>query len=165
MLGPVTVEPVVGAGDAHVPGFPRRRRPRRLRAASPPSDRPHARHPRRGGAARRGCATSGQGGGGATDGTITIGAPLSLTAALAREGVLTREGHDLCKDTVNAKGLQIGGKPVRLDFSYQDDKSAPDTAAQLVDQFNDKGVKLVLGPYGSATTEPPRRWSSATARS
>jgi branched-chain amino acid transport system substrate-binding protein len=29
----------------------------------------------------------------------------------------------------------------------------PDTAAQLVDQFNDKDIKLILGPYGSATTE------------
>lgn len=38
-------------------------------------------------------------------------------------------------------------------MSYQDDTSKPDTAAQLVDQFNDQGIKLILGSYGSANTE------------
>ncbi len=85
--------------------------------------------------------------------TVTLGAAVSLTGALAREGILTREGYDLCTDVVNAKGLQIGGKKVKLAITYQDDKSAPDTAGQLIDQFNDKGNKLILGPYGSATTE------------
>lgn len=91
-----------------------------------------------------------------TDGpqTLTIGASLSLTGKLAREGQLTKEGYQLCQDKVNAKGgADIGGKKVKLDIQYQDDTSKPDTAAQLVDQFNDKGVKLILSSYGSANTE------------
>lgn len=85
---------------------------------------------------------------------LVLGASLSLTGSLAREGGLTKEGYELCAKVVNDKGgVSIGGKPMKLDIQYQDDTSKPDTAAQLVDQFNDKGVKLILGPYGSATTE------------
>jgi len=92
-------------------------------------------------------------GGGASD-TLTLGAALSLTGKLAREGVLTKEGYSVCQDLVNAKGgIPIGDKKLKLDIQYQDDTSTPDTAAQLVGQFNDKGVKLILGSYGSANTE------------
>jgi branched-chain amino acid transport system substrate-binding protein len=92
--------------------------------------------------------------GSSNTGTLAIGASMSLTGQLAREGALTKEGYELCQDKVNAKGgADIGGKKVKLDIQYQDDTSKPDTAAQLVDQFNDKGVKLILSSYGSANTE------------
>jgi branched-chain amino acid transport system substrate-binding protein len=85
---------------------------------------------------------------------LVLGASLSLTGSLAREGGLTKEGYELCAKVVNDKGgVSIGGQSMKLDIQYQDDTSKPDTAAQLVDQFNDKGIKLILGPYGSATTE------------
>ena len=87
-------------------------------------------------------------------GKLAIGASIGLTGKLAREGLLTKEGYQLCQEKVNAKGgLDIGGKKVKLDIQYQDDTSKPDVAAQLVDQFNDKGVKLILSSYGSANTE------------
>ena len=90
----------------------------------------------------------------AGSGTLAIGASISLTGKLAREGVLTQEGYQLCQEKVNAKGgLDIGGTKVKLDIQYQDDTSKPDVAAQLVDQFNDKGIKLILSSYGSANTE------------
>ncbi len=90
----------------------------------------------------------------AGSGTLAIGASLSLTGKLAREGVLTQEGYQLCQEKVNAKGgVDIGGTKVKLDIQYQDDTSKPDVAAQLVDQFNDKGIKLILSSYGSANTE------------
>jgi branched-chain amino acid transport system substrate-binding protein len=86
-------------------------------------------------------------------GSLVFGASLSLTGSLAREGTLTMEGYDVCRNVVNAKGgVSVGGKKLALDIRYQDDTSKPDTAAQLVDQYNDQGVKLVLGPYGSANT-------------
>ena len=92
--------------------------------------------------------------GAASSGTLAIGASLSLTGALAREGQLTKEGYQLCQEKVNAKGgVDIGGTKVKLAIQYQDDTSKPDVAAQLVDQFNDKGVKLILSSYGSANTE------------
>jgi branched-chain amino acid transport system substrate-binding protein len=86
-------------------------------------------------------------------GSLVFGASLSLTGALAREGTLTMEGYDVCRNVVNDKGgVSVGGRKLALDIRYQDDTSKPDTAAQLVDQYNDQGVKLVLGPYGSANT-------------
>jgi branched-chain amino acid transport system substrate-binding protein len=92
--------------------------------------------------------------GGGESGTVTVGASLSLTGALAREGQLTKEGYQLCAEKVNAKGgVDLGDKLVKLKIKYQDDQSQPDTAAQLVDQFNDDGVKLLLSSYGSTNTE------------
>lgn len=91
---------------------------------------------------------------GAGTGTIVLGASLSLTGATAKEGGLTKEGYEVCKKVVNDKGgVSAGGKTYTLDIQYQDDTSKGDVSAQLVDQYNDKGIKLVLGPYGSTPTE------------
>src|SRR5450759_5088850 len=93
-------------------------------------------------------------GGAASSGPLAIGASVSLTGKLAREGQLTKEGYQLCQDKVNARGgVDVGGTKVKLAIQYQDDTSKPDVAAQLVDQFNDKGIKLILSSYGSANTE------------
>jgi branched-chain amino acid transport system substrate-binding protein len=86
--------------------------------------------------------------------TLTIGAALSLTGSLSREGVLTREGYDRCADAVNRKGgVHAGDRTYRLALRYQDDQSTPDVASRLVEQMNSAGIKLLLGPYGSASTE------------
>ena len=101
-----------------------------------------------------GCGSKGSSGGSGSSDTLTLGASLSLTGALAREGQLTKEGYDLCKQKVNAAGgVDLGDKKVQLDIEYQDDTSQPDVAAQLVDQFNDQGIKLILSSYGSANVE------------
>jgi branched-chain amino acid transport system substrate-binding protein len=87
-------------------------------------------------------------------GTVTVGAALSLTGKLAREGILTREGYDYCAEVVNEKGgVPLGEGAVRLALEYQDDQSTPDVASRLVDQMHSQGIDLLLGPYGSASTE------------
>ncbi len=97
--------------------------------------------------------SGGAGGSGGSD-TLTLGASLSLTGSLAREGQLTKEGYQLCQQKVNAAGgVDLGDKKVKLAIKYQDDTSTPDVAAQLADQFNDQGVKLILSSYGSANVE------------
>ena len=102
-----------------------------------------------------GCGKSSSSGGGGVKGdTVTVGAALSLTGSLAREGTLTKQGYQLCQQKVNAKGgIKAGGTTYKLKITYKDDKSQPDTSAQLVDSFNDQGVKFILGPYGSDSTE------------
>jgi branched-chain amino acid transport system substrate-binding protein len=102
-----------------------------------------------------GCGSKGSGGGGGGDSdTVVFGASMSLTGSLAREGQLTKEGYQLCAQKVNDKGgIDVGGTKKKLQIKFQDDTSEPDTAAQLVDQFNDQGIKLILSSYGSANTE------------
>jgi branched-chain amino acid transport system substrate-binding protein len=101
-------------------------------------------------AAASGSKGSGGGGQAAQNGTITFGSALSLTGSLAREGRLTQEGYQLCQSEVNDKGgIPVGGKKLKLKIKYQDDKSKPDTAAQIVDTYNSQGVKLILSSYGS----------------
>jgi branched-chain amino acid transport system substrate-binding protein len=91
---------------------------------------------------------------GAPKDTLTIGAALSLTGSLSHEGILTREGYDRCAEVVNRKGgVTAGGRRYRLALRYQDDQSTPDVASRLVEQMNSSGIKLMLGPYGSASTE------------
>ncbi|MEV6773672.1 amino acid ABC transporter substrate-binding protein [Nocardia sp. NPDC051030] len=85
--------------------------------------------------------------------TLKFGASLSLSGKTAREGQLTKEGYDLCVDQVTKQGgIQVGDRKLKLEIDYQDDTSNPDTAGQIVDRFNDSGVKLLLGPYGTAPT-------------
>lgn len=100
-----------------------------------------------------GCGSKGTQNQAGTGDTLNLGASMSLSGSLEKEGKLTQQGYDYCVNTVNAKGgLKVGAQTLRLRIDYQDDQSQPDTAGQLVDQFNDKGYKLILGPYGSATT-------------
>ncbi len=100
------------------------------------------------------CGSKGSSGDSTESGTLTLGAAMSLTGALAREGALTKEGYQLCEKKVNATGgVDVGGDKLTLDIKFQDDTSEPDVAAQLVDQFNDDGVKLILSSYGSANTQ------------
>lgn len=92
--------------------------------------------------------------GGVEGGKLQIGAALSLTGSLAKEGALTKQGYQLCQQKVNDRGgVKVGDKKVKLAITYSDDKSEPDTAARLIDNFNDDGIKLILGPYGSPSTE------------
>jgi branched-chain amino acid transport system substrate-binding protein len=105
--------------------------------------------------ATAGCGSKGAAGTGGSDSdTVVVGASLSLTGSLAREGQLTKEGYQLCQQKVNdAGGVDVGGTKMPLKIKYQDDTSEPDVAARLVDQFNDQGIKLILSSYGSANTE------------
>jgi branched-chain amino acid transport system substrate-binding protein len=101
-----------------------------------------------------GCGSKGAATGNAPPtGTLTLGASMSLTGSLAREGLLTKEGYDVCVNVVNAKGgVPVGNQKMKLEIKYQDDTSKSDLAGQLMDQFNDQGLKLILGPYGSGAT-------------
>jgi branched-chain amino acid transport system substrate-binding protein len=87
-------------------------------------------------------------------GVLTLGASVSLTGATAKEGGYTKEGYEVCQKVINDKGgIVSGNKAYKLDIKYQDDTSKADVSAQLVDKYNDDGIKLILGPYGSGPTE------------
>jgi branched-chain amino acid transport system substrate-binding protein len=88
-----------------------------------------------------------------TSGLLRVGSALSLTGELAGEGRLTEEGYQYCQDVIGAHGgVQVGSRHLTLSISYRDDQSSPTASAQIVQQFNDEGIKLILGPYGSPAT-------------
>ena len=86
--------------------------------------------------------------------TITFAAPVSQTGAFGQaEGLYTLQGYKFCVQTLNTKGgISFGGQSHQVALVTQDDQSVSATSAQIVDQYNDKGYKLVLSPYGSAAT-------------
>ena len=97
----------------------------------------------------------GGGGGGNTSGsTITFAAPVSQTGAFGQaEGLYTLQGYKYCVQTLNSKGgISFGGQSHQVKLATQDDQSVAATSAQIVDQFNDQGDKLILSPYGSGGT-------------
>src|SRR5262245_21399308 len=79
----------------------------------------------------------------AEGGALVLGASLALTGATAKDGSLTKEGYEVCTKVINDKGgVTAGGRKYTLEIQYQDDTSKADVSAQLVDQYNDKGIKL-----------------------
>ena len=86
--------------------------------------------------------------------TVTFAAPVSQTGAFGQaEGLYTLQGYKFCVNMLNAKGgMTFGGQAHQVAFVAQDDQSVAATSAQIVDQYNDKGYKLILSPYGSAAT-------------
>jgi branched-chain amino acid transport system substrate-binding protein len=97
------------------------------------------------------------GGGGTTNttgSTITFAAPVSQTGAFGQaEGLYTLQGYKFCVQTLNSKGgISFGGQSHQVALVTQDDQSTAATSAQIVDQYNDQGHKLILSPYGSGGT-------------
>lgn len=86
---------------------------------------------------------------------INLGAAVSLTGKYAPNGVNTRNGYDLAIRRINDKGgVKIGGKAHRLEVRYYDDQSKPARGTELVERLiREDGIRLVLGPYGSALTK------------
>ena len=85
---------------------------------------------------------------------IKIGASVSLTGNLARFGELVRNGYELWKDQLNAKGgIEVGGQKLPVQLIYYDDQSDNQTAAKLTEKLiTEDKVQFLLGPYGSGPT-------------
>ena len=101
------------------------------------------------------CGTSGGGSTATSTGsTIVFGAPVSLTGATAKEGNLTKQGYDLWKDWINARGgIQIGNVKHPVEIKYEDDQSTPSLSATLMQKLiTDEKSQFILGPYGSGPT-------------
>jgi branched-chain amino acid transport system substrate-binding protein len=90
----------------------------------------------------------------ASAGTVTFGAPVSLTGATSNEGKYTRDGYDFAINAINAAGgINVGGKCYQLAAKYYDDESKADTSAKLTEKLiTEDKVTFLLGPYGSGPT-------------
>lgn len=91
----------------------------------------------------------------AADDTITLGSAISLTGKYATNGLNTQRGYDLGVKRINeAGGVKIGDKTYKIAIKYYDDESTPLRTAELFERLiKQDGIKLLLGPYSSATTK------------
>ncbi len=88
------------------------------------------------------------------NGTITLGAAVSLTGKYSTDGQHTKKGYDLAVERINQKGgVKVGGKTYKIAINYYDDESTPARGSQLTERLiQQDGVKYMLGPYGSGLT-------------
>ena len=91
----------------------------------------------------------------AADGTIVLGAAVSLTGKYSTNGKNTQDGYNLAVKTINDKGgVKVGNKHYELKVIYYDDESTSARGAQLVERLiSQDHVNFVLGPYSSALTK------------
>ena len=81
---------------------------------------------------------------------IRVGATASLTGRFAALGTQQLEGLQMWVHDINARGALLGRK---VKLVHYDDKSDPDTSAQLYERLiKDDQVDLLIGPYSSDLT-------------
>jgi branched-chain amino acid transport system substrate-binding protein len=86
--------------------------------------------------------------------TLVLGAAVSKSGALAKEGGNLRDGYELWKDKVNAAGgIKIAGVSHKVEINYLDDRSEANTSVKLVEKFiTEDKLMIILGPFGSGIT-------------
>ena len=91
---------------------------------------------------------------GANVGVIKIGCAVSLTGAMAPEGIMVQKGVQLWEDYVNSHGgINVGGQQYKVQVIYYDDQSDAATGARLTQKLitQDK-VNFLFGPFSSGIT-------------
>lgn len=85
---------------------------------------------------------------------IKIGSVAPLTGPQTHIGKDNENGARLAVDEINAKGLELGGKKVKLELLGEDDQAEPKTATIVAQKLVDAGVVAVIGHLNSGTTIP-----------
>jgi branched-chain amino acid transport system substrate-binding protein len=88
------------------------------------------------------------------DSVIKIGSVAPLTGPQTHIGKDNENGARLAVDEINAKGLELNGKKVRLELLGEDDQAEPKTATIVAQKLVDSGVVAVIGHLNSGTTIP-----------
>lgn len=89
---------------------------------------------------------------------VRIGSVAPLTGPQAHLGKDNENGARLAVDEINAQGLVLGGKPVRLELIGEDDQADPKTATIVAQKLVDGGVVAVIGHLNSGTTIPASKY-------
>ena len=90
----------------------------------------------------------------AANDVIKIGSVAPLTGPQTHIGKDNENGARLAVDEINAKGLELGGKKVKLELLGEDDQAEPKTATIVAQKLIDAGVVAVIGHLNSGTTIP-----------
>lgn len=88
---------------------------------------------------------------------VRIGSVAPLTGPQTHIGKDNENGARLAVDEINAKGLELGGKKVKLELLGEDDQAEPKTATIVAQKLVDAGVVAVIGHLNSGTTIPASR--------
>jgi branched-chain amino acid transport system substrate-binding protein len=85
---------------------------------------------------------------------VRIGSVAPLTGPQTHIGKDNENGARLAVDEINAKGLELGGRKVKLELLGEDDQAEPKTATIVAQKLVDAGVVAVIGHLNSGTTIP-----------
>lgn len=87
--------------------------------------------------------------------TLTLGAAVSLTGPVSREGNLVRDGYEYWMTAVNEQGgIQVGDETYMVELIVYDDEGDANTAAQLTERLiTEDDVDFLLGPFSSGITQ------------
>jgi len=95
--------------------------------------------------------TPGLGGAAPVADRVTIGFFLPLTGAAAAEGNGVKDGADLAAKMINdAGGIKVGGRSVRVEVVYEDDRCSPQGATEAVNRLVARRVDFVGGSFCSS---------------
>jgi branched-chain amino acid transport system substrate-binding protein len=85
---------------------------------------------------------------------IKIGSVSPLTGPQTHIGKDNENGARLAVDEINARGLVLGDKKVKLELLSEDDQAEPKTATTVAQKLVDAGVVAVIGHLNSGTSIP-----------
>jgi branched-chain amino acid transport system substrate-binding protein len=88
---------------------------------------------------------------------VRLGSVAPLTGPQAHLGKDNDNGARLAVEEINAKGLSIGGKKMRIELVSEDDAADPKTATTVAQKLVDSGVNGVIGHLNSGATIPASR--------
>lgn len=85
---------------------------------------------------------------------VKIGHAAPLTGGIAHLGKDNENGARLAVEEVNAKGLEIGGKKIKLELIGEDDAADPKTGTAVAQKLVDEKVVAVVGHLNSGVSIP-----------
>ncbi len=86
--------------------------------------------------------------------TVKIGSASPLTGPQAHIGIDIKNGVQLAVDDLNAAGVEIGGKKVKLELLAEDDEANPTKATTVAQKLVDAKVAAVVGHFNSGASIP-----------
>lgn len=88
------------------------------------------------------------------DHLVKIGSVAPLTGPQAHLGKDYENGARFAVDEINAAGLVLDGKKMRIDLLAEDDQADPKTATTVAQKLVDSGIAGVIGHLNSGATIP-----------